>query len=68
MRSFLLEIFLVHNPMDSWCVDSSCTLANRRKIPVVAVGVFNLYFDSRVLILEDYLYVPNVHKNLISAT
>ena len=30
--------------------------------------MFNLYFKSRVLILEDCLYVPNVHKNLISAT
>ena len=38
------------------------------KIPVVAVGVFNLCFGSRVLILEDCLYVPNVCKNLISAT
>ena len=30
--------------------------------------MFNLYFKSRVLILEDCLYVPNVHRNLISAT
>ena len=44
------------------------TLAGRSKIPVVAVGVFNLYFDSRVLILEDCLYVPNVRRNLISIT
>ena len=44
------------------------TLANGSRIPVVAVGVFNLSFNSRVLILEDYLYVPNVHRNLISAT
>ena len=68
MRSFLLQICLVHNPMDSWCVDSSCTLANRRKIPVVAVRVFNLCFDSRVLILEDCLYIPNFCRNLISVT
>ena len=25
MRSFLLEICLLHNPTDSWCVDSVCT-------------------------------------------
>ena len=90
--SFLLEICLVQNPMDSWCVDSGCTnhicntlqgfqetrklnegelfltLADGSKIPVVAFGVFNLYFDSRVLILKDSLYVPNVHRNLISTT
>ena len=44
------------------------TLANGSKIPIIAVGVFNLCFESRVLILEDYLYVPNVRRNLISAT
>ena len=90
--SFILEICLVQNPTDSWCVDSSCTnhicntlqrfqetrklsegelflnLADRSRIPVVAIGMFNLCFDSRVLILEDYLYVPNVRRNLISAT
>ena len=38
------------------------------KIPFVAVGVFNLCFESRVLILEHYLYVLNVCRNLISAT
>ena len=44
------------------------TLVDGSKIPVVAVGVFNLCFDSRVLILEDSLYVPSVHRNLISTT
>ena len=44
------------------------TLADGSRIPVVAVGVFNLCFSSRVLILEDCLYVPNVRRNLISAT
>ena len=44
------------------------TLADGSKIPVVVVGVFNLCFDSRILILEDCLYVPNVRRNLISAT
>ncbi|KAL4599345.1 hypothetical protein ACB092_11G120000 [Castanea dentata] len=82
--SFLLEICLVQNPTDSWCVDSGCTnhicnslqrfqetrklnegelfltLADGSKIPVEAIGVFNLCFKSRVLILEDCLYVPNV--------
>ena len=43
-------------------------MADASKIPVVAIGVFNLCFDSRVLILEDCLYVPNVRRNLISAT
>ena len=44
------------------------TLVDGSKIPVVTVGVFNLCFDSRILILEDCLYVPNVCRNLISAT
>ena len=44
------------------------TLVDRSRIPVVAGGVFNLCFESRVLILEDCLYVSNVRKNLISAT
>ena len=43
-------------------------LADGSKIPVVAVGVFNLCFGSRVLILKDYLYVPNVRMNLTSTT
>ena len=43
------------------------TLVDGSRIPVVTVGVFNLYFGSKVLILEDHLYVPNVHRNLISA-
>ena len=43
-------------------------MADGSKIPIVAVGVYNLCFESRVLILEDCLYVPNVRKNLISAT
>ena len=90
--TFLLEICLVQNPTDSWCVDSSCTnhiynslqgfqetrklsegelfltLACGSRIPVIVVRVFNLYFDCRVLKLEDCLYVPNVHRNLISTT
>ena len=44
------------------------TLADGRRIPVVAVGVSNLCLKSRVLQLEDCLYVPNVRRNLISAT
>ena len=48
--------------------DLFLTLADGSKIPVVAVSVYNLCFESRVLILEDCLYVPNVHRNLISAT
>ena len=44
------------------------TLADGSWIPVVAIGVFNLCFDSGVLILEDCLYVPNVRRILISAT
>ena len=43
-------------------------MADGSKIPVVSIGVFNLCFESRVLILEDCLYVPNVRRNLISAT
>ena len=48
--------------------DLFLTLADGSRIPVVAVSVYNLCFESRVLILEDCLYVPNVHRNLISAT
>ena len=44
------------------------TLADGSRIPVVVVGVFNLCFNSKVLILKDCLYVPNIHRNLISAT
>ena len=44
------------------------TLADGSRILVVVVGVFNLCFDFGVLILEDCLYVPNVRRNLISAT
>ena len=44
------------------------TLADESKIPIVAVGEVNLCFSSRVLILKDCLYVPNVRRNLISAT
>ena len=39
------------------------TLADGSRILVVAIGVVNLCFESRVLILEDYLYVPNVCRN-----
>ena len=44
------------------------TLVDGSRISVVTIGVFNLFFDFRVLILEDYLYVPNVRRNLIFAT
>ena len=44
------------------------TLVDGSRIPVVAVGVVNLCFESKVLILEVCLYVPNVHRNLISTT
>ena len=44
------------------------TLANGSRILVVAIEVVNLYFESRVLILEDCLYVPSVRRNLISTT
>ena len=44
------------------------TLAYGSRIPVVTIGVFNLCFESRVLTLEDCLYVPSVRRNLISTT
>ena len=44
------------------------TLAAGSRILVVAIGVFNFYFSSRVLILKDCLNVPNIRRNLISAT
>ena len=37
-------------------------MADGSKIPVVVVGVFNLCVNSRVLILKDCLYVPNIRK------
>ena len=43
-------------------------MADGSRISVVIVRLFNLCFESRVLILEDCLYVPNVRRNLISAT
>ena len=43
-------------------------MVDGNRISVVAIGVFNLYFGSRVLILKDCLYVPNVRRNFISAT
>ena len=43
-------------------------MANGSKIQIVANGVFNLCFNSKVLRLEDCLYVPNVRRNLISTT
>ena len=43
-------------------------MADGSRIPIVVVGVYNLCFESRVLILEDCLYVPNVRRNLTSAT
>ena len=36
------------------------TLVDKSRIPAVAIRVVNLCFKSRVLILEDCLYVPNV--------
>ena len=44
------------------------TLADGSRILVVAIGVFNLWIKSRVLILEDCLYVPTIRRNLISTT
>ena len=44
------------------------SLADGSRIRVVAIGVINLCFESRVLILEDCFYVPNVYRNLISTT
>ena len=43
-------------------------MAYGSKILVVTIGVFNLFFESRFLILEDCLYVHNVRWNLISTT
>ena len=48
--------------------DLFLTLADGRIILVVVAKVFNLCFRSRVLILKDCFYVPNVCRNLISAT
>jgi hypothetical protein len=37
-------------------------------VQVLAIGNFTLYFNSRVLILENCLYVPVIRRNLISIT
>ena len=61
-----LQGFQETRKLNEW--EMFLTLVDGSKIPVVAIGVFNLCFESRVLILKDSLYVPNVHRNLISAT
>lgn len=38
------------------------------RFQILAIGVFHLYFGSWVLILEDYLYVPSIRRNLIFVT
>ena len=43
------------------------TLADGSRIPIIVVGLFNLCVKSKILILENCFYVPNVRRNLISA-
>ena len=51
---------LVEGEIYLWLGDTS-------KVAVVAVGVVSLHFPrSKILRLEDFLYVPNVRRNLIS--
>ena len=39
------------------------------KVTVVTVGVVSLHFaGDKVLVLQDYLYVPSVRRNLISVS
>ena len=41
-------------------------LGDTSKVAAVAVGVVSLFFnEGKTLILENYLYVPNVRRNLI---
>jgi len=37
-------------------------------VPVHSIGIVKLYFESRVLILTNCLYVPNIRRNLIYVT
>ena len=42
-------------------------LGDMSKVATVAVGVVSLVFpNSKILVLDDCLYVPNVRRNLIS--
>jgi hypothetical protein len=44
------------------------TLGDGTKVPVHSVGIMKLYFKSKVLILTNCLYVPNIRRELISVT
>ena len=38
-------------------------------VAAIAVGVVTLYFEGgKILVLDDYLYVPDVRRNLVSVS
>ena len=44
-------------------------LGDTSKVAAVAVGVVSLHFPrGKILVLQDYMYVPNVRRNLISVS
>ena len=44
-------------------------LGDMSKVTAVAVGVVSLHFPGgKILVLKDYLYVPNIRRNLISVS
>jgi hypothetical protein len=44
------------------------TLGDGTMVHAHSIGIVELYFESRVLILTNCLFVPNIHRNLISVT
>jgi hypothetical protein len=48
--------------------EMSVTLGDGTRVSVHSIGIVELYFNSRVLILTDCLYVPEIRRNLISVT
>ena len=44
-------------------------MGDTMRVAAVAVGVVTLYFEGdKVLVLDDYFYVPDVRRNLVSVS
>jgi hypothetical protein len=61
-----LEGFLVTRQLNEG--EMHLTVRDGTMVSVHSIGIIELYFESRVLILTNYLYVPNIRRNLISVT
>ncbi|KAG8381639.1 hypothetical protein BUALT_Bualt06G0142500 [Buddleja alternifolia] len=48
--------------------DMYLLMGDSTSVPVVAIGLVSLYFENRVLLLKDCLYVPSIRRNLISVS